>query len=92
MKVRFWGVRGSFAAPGPEFMRYGGNTTAVEFIANSGQRLLVDLGTGVTQGVDSRTQVGFDTGLDGIESEGNVEGKSHAAQIAGGWQGQFAAR
>ena len=49
MKVRFWGVRGSFATPGPQFLRYGGNTTAVEVIADGGQRLLVDLGTGVTQ-------------------------------------------
>ena len=49
MKVRFWGVRGSFATPGPEYVRYGGNTTAVEIIAESGQRLLIDLGTGVTE-------------------------------------------
>jgi len=49
MKVRFWGVRGSFATPGPEFLRYGGNTTAVEVSNESGQRLLIDLGTGVTE-------------------------------------------
>jgi phosphoribosyl 1,2-cyclic phosphodiesterase len=49
VKVRFWGVRGSVATPGPEFLRYGGNTTAVEVRAGGGHRLLIDLGTGATQ-------------------------------------------
>jgi phosphoribosyl 1,2-cyclic phosphodiesterase len=48
VRVHFWGVRGSFAACGAEFLRYGGNTTAVEFQARSGRRVLVDLGTGAT--------------------------------------------
>ncbi len=29
MRVRFWGVRGSIPAPGPETNRYGGNTSCV---------------------------------------------------------------
>jgi len=49
VKVRFWGVRGSFATPGDEFLRYGGNTSAVEVSSDSGARLLLDLGTGVTE-------------------------------------------
>jgi len=49
VKVRFWGVRGSFATPGPEFLRYGGNTSAVEVVNRAGVRLLLDLGTGVTE-------------------------------------------
>lgn len=49
MKVRFWGVRGSFATPGEKFLRYGGNTTSIELRADSGHRVLVDLGTGVTE-------------------------------------------
>src|SRR6476660_2628680 len=28
--VRFWGVRGSIACPGPSTARYGGNTSCVE--------------------------------------------------------------
>ncbi len=28
--LRFWGVRGSIPAPGPETIRYGGNTACVE--------------------------------------------------------------
>jgi phosphoribosyl 1,2-cyclic phosphodiesterase len=44
--VRFWGVRGSIACPGPQTVRYGGNTSCVE--VRCGQRLLVfDGGTGL---------------------------------------------
>lgn len=49
MKVRFWGVRGSVPTPGAGFLRYGGNTTAVEVRSRADERLLIDLGTGVTQ-------------------------------------------
>jgi phosphoribosyl 1,2-cyclic phosphodiesterase len=49
LKIRFWGVRGSFAMSGRDFLRYGGNTTSVELVAEAGQRLLIDLGTGATE-------------------------------------------
>jgi phosphoribosyl 1,2-cyclic phosphodiesterase len=49
LKIRFWGVRGSFAMPGRAFLRYGGNTTSVELVTSAGQRLLIDLGTGATE-------------------------------------------
>ncbi len=49
MKIRFWGVRGSFAMSGRDFLRYGGNTTSVELQTNAGERLLIDLGTGATE-------------------------------------------
>ncbi|HTE51750.1 MAG TPA: MBL fold metallo-hydrolase [Kofleriaceae bacterium] len=49
MKLRFWGVRGSFATPGPHYLRYGGNTPAVEIVSDAGQRVLIDLGTGITE-------------------------------------------
>ena len=49
MKIRFWGVRGSFAMSGREFLRYGGNTTSVELVTDAGERLLIDLGTGATE-------------------------------------------
>jgi len=48
VRVRFWGCRGSFAMSGPEFLRYGGNTTAVEVQNRAGRRVLIDLGTGCT--------------------------------------------
>jgi phosphoribosyl 1,2-cyclic phosphodiesterase len=44
--VRFWGVRGSIASPGPRTARYGGNTSSVE--VRCGDRLLMfDAGTGL---------------------------------------------
>ena len=49
MKLRFWGVRGSFAMCGREFLRYGGNTSSVELVSDAGGRLLIDLGTGATE-------------------------------------------
>lgn len=45
-QVRFWGVRGSVAAPGPSTARYGGNTSSIE--VRCGARLiLLDGGTGM---------------------------------------------
>ena len=49
MKLRFWGVRGSFAMSGRDFLRYGGNTTSIELVTDAGDRLLIDLGTGATE-------------------------------------------
>ena len=49
MKLRFWGVRGSFAMSGRDYLRYGGNTTSIELVSAAGDRLLVDLGTGATE-------------------------------------------
>jgi phosphoribosyl 1,2-cyclic phosphodiesterase len=46
MTVRFWGVRGSVASPGPETMKVGGNTSCVEIVAG-GSRLVLDAGTGL---------------------------------------------
>src|SRR5882757_4670823 len=46
VSIRFWGVRGSIACPGPETVRYGGNTSCVEM--RCGNRLLVfDGGSGL---------------------------------------------
>jgi CheY-like chemotaxis protein/phosphoribosyl 1,2-cyclic phosphodiesterase len=46
MMVRFWGTRGSIASPGPSTNRYGGNTSCVEIVTNSGKRFICDCGTG----------------------------------------------
>jgi phosphoribosyl 1,2-cyclic phosphodiesterase len=50
--VRIWicGVRGSTAAPGPDFVRYGGNTSCVA-IGHDGclPSLILDAGTGIRQ-------------------------------------------
>ncbi len=47
MQVRFWGVRGSIAVPGPDTVRYGGNTTCIEVLLDDGERLILDAGTGI---------------------------------------------
>lgn len=44
--VHFWGVRGSVACPGPDTVRYGGNTSCVEVHAG-GQHIILDGGTGL---------------------------------------------
>ena len=47
MKARVWGCRGSLAAPGPETLRYGGNTSCVEVALDGGSTLVLDAGTGM---------------------------------------------
>ena len=44
--VKFWGVRGSIACPGPQTVRYGGNTSCIE-MQIGGQRFIFDGGTGL---------------------------------------------
>lgn len=46
LSVRFWGVRGSVACAGAEYLRYGGNTPCIEVVAG-GRRLVFDAGTGI---------------------------------------------
>ncbi|MDR3518571.1 MAG: MBL fold metallo-hydrolase [Azospirillaceae bacterium] len=46
LTARFWGVRGSIAAPGPDTVRYGGNTPCIEMRA-AGRLLIFDAGTGI---------------------------------------------
>jgi len=46
LRVKFWGVRGSYPAPGAETVKYGGNTASVEI--RVGERtILLDAGTGI---------------------------------------------
>lgn len=47
MKVRFWGVRGSIASPGPNTVRYGGNTTCIEIRTDNNELIIIDAGTGI---------------------------------------------
>ena len=46
MRIRFWGTRGSIPKPGPDTVRYGGNTSCVEVRSASGVLILLDCGTG----------------------------------------------
>lgn len=47
MRFRIWGSRGSIAAPGPDTVRYGGNTSCVEVRLSDGGLLILDAGTGI---------------------------------------------
>lgn len=45
-RIKFWGVRGSIACPGPNHVKYGGNTSCIE--VNVGEHTIVlDAGTGL---------------------------------------------
>lgn len=47
MKVTLWGTRGSLPSPGPDTIRYGGNTSCVEVRGADGTLLVLDAGTGI---------------------------------------------
>jgi phosphoribosyl 1,2-cyclic phosphodiesterase len=47
MWARVWGSRGSLAAPGPDTVRYGGNTSCVEVRTDDGEVIVLDAGTGM---------------------------------------------
>src|SRR3569623_1232317 len=45
MTIKFWGVRGSIACPGPDTVRFGGNTSCVEVVCGE-HRIVFDAGSG----------------------------------------------
>lgn len=49
MRVRIRGGRGSIASPGPDTVRYGGNTSCVEVRLADGEVVVLDAGTGLRQ-------------------------------------------
>jgi phosphoribosyl 1,2-cyclic phosphodiesterase len=62
--IRFWGVRGSIACPGPATMRYGGNTPCLE--VRCGDRLIIlDAGTGLRE-------LGVSLGQDGTAIDADI--------------------
>lgn len=46
--IRFWGVRGSVAVPGPDTVRYGGNTACIE-VRYGREIVILDAGTGIRE-------------------------------------------
>ncbi len=46
LKIKFWGVRGSYPTPGAGTVKYGGNTACVEINAG-GRTIILDAGTGI---------------------------------------------
>ena len=49
MYVRFWGTRGSIAAPGERTARFGGNTSCTELRTPDGAVIVLDCGTGARE-------------------------------------------
>ena len=47
MKITLLGTRGSFPHIGPNMVRYGGNTSCIELIADDGTVIILDAGTGI---------------------------------------------
>lgn len=48
MKVIFGGVRGSGPVNGPQYTVYGGDTTSILVLGESGERVVIDAGTGLS--------------------------------------------
>ncbi len=51
MEITIWGARGSIPVSGPEYLRYGGDTTCLE-VRGPGEPLLIDAGTGIRRAGD----------------------------------------
>lgn len=50
MKIKFWGVRGSIPCPGPQTVKYGGNTPCIELRFKEPDRLIIiDAGSGIRE-------------------------------------------
>lgn len=47
MRIKVWGARGSIPCPGPDTVRYGGNTSCVQATLSDGTQLVLDAGTGI---------------------------------------------
>ena len=47
MHVHICGARGSVPSPGPEQLRYGGNTSCVHLTLSDGTQVILDAGTGI---------------------------------------------
>ncbi len=47
MHIKCWGSRGSIPVCGREYMKYGGDTTCISIITESGDIVIIDAGTGI---------------------------------------------
>ncbi len=69
--VRFYGVRGSIACPGPDTVKYGGNTPCVE-VRCGGRVLMFDAGTGA-RALGQRLVADGDTDVDLFLSHTHID-------------------
>ncbi|MEJ2756126.1 MAG: MBL fold metallo-hydrolase, partial [Gammaproteobacteria bacterium] len=49
MLITLHGVRGSIPVPGPQTIRYGGNTTCISITTDEGDQIIIDGGTGIRE-------------------------------------------
>ena len=49
MRIRCWGSRGSIPVSGPEYNKYGGDTTCIEIRSSRNDVIIVDAGSGLRQ-------------------------------------------
>jgi len=47
VRITIWGCRGSLATPGPDTLRFGGNTSCVAVELSDGTLIVLDAGTGI---------------------------------------------
>jgi CheY-like chemotaxis protein/ribonuclease BN (tRNA processing enzyme) len=47
VEMRFWGIRGTLPRPGPDSVRYGGNTSCVSLEFPRGELFIFDAGSGI---------------------------------------------
>ena len=47
IELRFWGIRGTLPVPGPQSLRYGGNTSCVSLEFPGGEFFIFDAGSGI---------------------------------------------
>ncbi len=58
MIIRLRGVRGSIPVPGPNTVKYGGNTTCLEIITDEKEKIVIDSGSGIRQlGLDQMAEM-----------------------------------
>ncbi len=62
MKIKFWGVRGSYPVPGIHTNKYGGNTPCLQVTLDSGAVIILDAGTGIRGLGQALMQNGFGSG------------------------------
>lgn len=47
MHIKFWGTRGSIPTPGPDTIKFGGNTCCIEVRTDDGELIILDAGSGI---------------------------------------------
>lgn len=70
--VKFWGVRGSIACPGPATLRYGGNTSCIEVHCGT-YNLIFDAGTGMKNLGDALAKRGGSLNYDIFMSHTHID-------------------